>query len=197
MANAQAQIDPIICPLCQFGYLTPTESQGCRYNYCPNCHNSFDFTIVHTPFPAIPQPSFDHSVAIVKDEIATYTIKHTLSGTFLIMIPEDGSKIRFLGKFKKDDNGLLWFEKTENKDGLHWKTQSFGIPLAVLDLLRGEGVYGIKIHYGHFISCTYAASLQTWAHHGCILHFKGKAEKRLYLKIAEMRMEDEKWKESK
>lgn len=69
--------------------------------------------------------------------------------------------------------------KYENVKGLHKKTDSFGMPYTILNWLREHDYNNISVFYNRIY---YRTTLNNWLEKGVFLYFKGRSEKRMYLK---------------
>jgi len=80
---------------------------------------------------------------------------------------------RFIGKIRNGE-----YIKYENANGLHQKTDSFGIPYTFLKWLDGHKVKFIKIW---FQGIHHDTTVKNWLERGEFLYFKGRSEKRMHL----------------
>ena len=80
---------------------------------------------------------------------------------------------RRLGRVDGDE-----YTKVENANGLHRKTDSFGMPYSLLAWFKSVGIEKIKIVYG---GRDYTTTASKWMKSKLFLYFNKKAEKRIYL----------------
>lgn len=121
--------------------------------------------------PEPKQPEIRTEIPATASEIGDRDIDYRQSG--------DAVEIRYRGKWHligKVRNGE--YTKFENKNGLHQKTNSFGIPYSFLKWLENRKIKYMKIW---FEGIHYDTTVQNWREKGTFLYFKGRSEKRIHL----------------
>lgn len=112
----------------------------------------------------------------VQDDGATVAADPDIS----VLLEGDVVKMIFKNKayhFGKIEGGR--FVKWENANGIHKTTDSFGLPNTLFKWLENRPIKFIRIIWG---GMHYDTSTENWRAKGFFLYFKGKAEKRIYLR---------------
>ena len=154
--------------------LLPTLVPGYVKGKCSSCHKNHQYKA--DAIPAIPKIVPIGTPPSPNGEMPIPTHEPDLD----LSLDRDcvrlswGGKTYTIGKIKGHE-----FQKFENGKGLHRETNSFGMPFALLKFLEAKGVKYIKIFYGGYWHNT---TVENFHKQGFFLYFKGRAEKRIYLK---------------